>query len=535
MLDKSDKPIKPVAITNKRKKEVKNLTPPKGICGECGSGFSQDWNSGTGLYSSFKLCPECRISTAKKEEAYKIRLDYTPHPFQRLVHESSARFKVVCAGARGGKDFCLVTEFFLKLMICANEERPTSMVPRVLGWIIAPTEKLARQNWRDLKRVVPKKLIVDESRSTGQMTLRNGVLIELHSAYNPEDLVAVGVDVALITEAARIKDMQVVWENLEMRLNSPGRGVEGKGGIGLINSSPLGKNFFYKMWLWGRPESDTYDSDWESFRWTTWDNPYMAIRADDICPKTGLTYKERMKRRYSKVRYEQDIEAKFLSDESSVFSEFEENCLEQIPKVLDGRPLKGKARDEYIRKWREPNPYKEYTVGYDPASINDEPIVWIIENDTGKLMKAVTLRGLGWDGQFDAIAMYSKKYNHAVVSFGRTGHETVDSQLIKRGLVTNPLNEQGANKANLVENLSRVVESRLLRVLDDGEEITETIKLQFNDYTRVFNKGGNVTYGNATNSSHDDHVSAAYFAFANLDTTIEKPMPYVGLVGVIGR
>ena len=97
------------------------------------------------------------------------------------------------------------------------------------------------------------------------------------------------------------------------------------------------------------------------------------------------------------------------------------------------------------------------------------------------------------------------------------------------------MNEQGANKANLVENLSRVVESRLLRVLDDGEEITETIKLQFNDYTRVFNKGGNVTYGNATNSSHDHHVSAAYFAFANLDTTIEKPMPYAGLVGVIRR
>ena len=47
-----------------------------------------------------------------------------------------------------------------------------------------------------------------------------------------------------------------------------------------------------------------------------------------------------------------------------------------------------------------------------------------------------------------------QKIQQCIVSFGRTGHETVDSQLIKRGLTTVPLNEQGANKGNLVENLA---------------------------------------------------------------------------------
>lgn len=527
-----EKSVKQVSLTQKPKKKPRRLTNPKGTCRECGSGFEQKWNADTGNYSAFKLCPECRLSGAQKTDSYEIKLDYEPHYFQRLVHMSNARFKVVAAGARGGKDYCLVTEFFIRLMECANEDRPDTMIPKVMGWIIAPTEKLARQNWRDLKRVVPKELIVDESKSTGQMTLRNGVLIELHSAYNPEDLVAIGLDVLLITEAARIRDMQVVWENLEMRLNSPGKGKNGKGGIGLINSSPLGKNFFYKMWLWGREESDTYDSDWESFHWTTWDNPYMAVKAEEVDPKTGLTYKDRLKRRMSELRYNQDILAQFLSDDFAVFPNFEENCLESIPKAI-----KGKAREEYIEKWRTPSAYKNYTIGYDPANVGDEPIIWIVENDTGKLMEAVTLKGLGWDGQFDAIAMYSKKYNNAIVSFGRTGHETVDSQLIKRGLTTVPRNEQGSNKGNLVENLARVVESKLLRILDDGSEITETIKFQFGDYARTLSKNGNtITYGNATSSSHDDHISAAYFAFAEVDTIEDSPMPFVGAIGIkMGR
>jgi hypothetical protein len=496
------------------------------VCSECATVFKQEWNAEIGEYSEFKMCPHCRATYKPKESLKKITLDYEPHKYQRLVHQSKKRFKVIAAGARGGKDYCCVVEFFSYLMRCANEDRPSTLIPKVMGWIIAPTETIARQNWRDLKRVIPKELIADESRSTGQITLLNGVLIELHSAYDPESLVAVALDCVLITEAARIKDLDVVWDNLEMRLNSPWKGVKGFGGMGLVNSSPLGKNYFYKMFQFGRNIEGNilYDPDWESFHWTTWDNPYMAIKGDEV-KSNGKTYKQNLRNRMSDTRYRQDILAEFLANKFAVFPAFE-RCLEEIPFFNSAD-----EKQAYIDEWRSPKPYMTYSIGYDPASIGDDPIMWIVEDETGKVMQTISMSGMGWDAQFDNIAMYAVRYNNACCKFGRTGHETIDSQLIKRGISTIPLNEQGSNKADLVENLARIVENRQLIVLDDGSDNTEMVKIEFGDYVRD-KKGNTVTFHNETSDGHDDHVSAAYFAFSDKKPT-EEAMPYSGLIGGI--
>lgn len=495
------------------------------VCTQCGTTFNQEWNSERGEYSEFKMCPHCRSAYSPANVSRKkITLEYQPHKYQVMVHNSKKRFRVIAAGARGGKDYCCVVEFFTYLMKCANEERPATLVPKVMGWIIAPTETIARQNWRDLKRVVPKELIADESRSTGQMTLINGVLIELHSAYDPESLVAVGLDIVLITEAARIKDLETVWDNLEMRLNSPHKGIGGKGGVGLINSSPLGKNYFYKMYQFGvnQKGNTLYDPDWESFHWTTWDNPYMAIKGDEV-KSNGKTYKENLRNRMSETRYRQDILGEFLSNKFSVFPTFE-RCLEAVPRFKTEE-----ERQKYIDEWRSPKSYLTYSIGYDPASIGDSPVLWVKENETGKIMQTVSMDGYGWTAQFDCIAMYSAKYNNAVVKFGRTGHETVNSQLVERGIFTVPINEQGPNKGNLVENLARVVENRQMTVLDDGSEMTERIKVEFSDYIRD-RKGNTIVYHNGSSGDgHDDHVSAAYFVFSDTET-INPVLPWCGLV-----
>lgn len=515
-----------VELTKKnRYKKPEISAKATSVCTQCGTTFNQEWNSERGEYSEFKMCPHCRSAYSPANVSRKkITLEYQPHKYQVMVHNSKKRFRVIAAGARGGKDYCCVVEFFTYLMKCANEERPATLVPKVMGWIIAPTETIARQNWRDLKRVIPKELIADESRSTGQMTLINGVLIELHSAYDPESLVAVGLDIVLITEAARIKDLETVWDNLEMRLNSPHKGIGGKGGVGLINSSPLGKNYFYKMYQFGvnQKGNTLYDPDWESFHWTTWDNPYMAIKGDEV-KSNGKTYKENLRNRMSETRYRQDILGEFLSNKFSVFPTFE-RCLEAVPRFKTEE-----ERQKYIDEWRSPKSYLTYSIGYDPASIGDSPVLWVKENETGKIMQSVSMDGYGWTAQFDCIAMYSAKYNNAVVKFGRTGHETVNSQLLERRISTVPINEQGPNKGNLVENLARVVENRQMIVLDDGSEITERIKVEFSDYIRD-RKGNTIVYHNGSSGDgHDDHVSAAYFVFSDTET-INPVLPWCGLV-----
>lgn len=525
-MDNKAKSGKQVSITDKRYIPEPIASSKKyAVCESCHVQFSQEWDSAKGEYSTFKLCPACtEKEQASPQKQILIKLDYEPYDYQWVMHQSKARYRLVSGGIRSGKDYAMTTEFFLYLLKCANEDRPATLIPKVRGWIIAPSEDIANEDFIQLRRLIPPALILDHSRSTGTIILKNGIEINIKSAYNPESLVGVGLDAVLITEAARIKDLEVVWSNIKGRLTSQGRGIGGNGGIALINSSPLGKNLFYKMWTWGQKNHPEWSPEWESWTWTHWDNPNMAkIRLE--VQANGKTYEENLKREMSEARYRQDYLAEFMSSEYSVFPEFDK-CLERVPnRLLEDE------RQNFIEKWREPISYHTYRIGYDPASIGDEPILWIIENDTGKLMRAVSLKGMGWDAQFDSIKMWSDKYNNAPVHFGRTGHETVDSQLIRRGLATLPLNEQGANKANLVENLARVIENRQLVVLDDGSEITERIKFEFADYVRE-QKKANIVYHNATSASHDDHVSAAYFAFYQWESE-SVSIPFIGYVGAL--
>ena len=133
----------------------------------------------------------------------------------------------------------------------------------------------ARQNWRDLK-VLPVELVYNISLSDLTIETINGGIIEVHSADDPESLVGVGLDIVTVTEAPRIRDLDIVWANLRQRLDSPGRGPGGKGGIALLNGTPKGITYFSRLLKLGDKTSSVYSPEYESFHFTTWDNPYMA-------------------------------------------------------------------------------------------------------------------------------------------------------------------------------------------------------------------------------------------------------------------
>lgn len=511
-------------------------SPPSGeqfsYCEVCGKKFEQSFIATKNRYTSWKKCNEHRqvhrkknAESAQAQEVMNVTIDYAPHAAQQKVHQSRARFRLMNCGSRFGKDRCSMVIFIEYFLKCLNEERPADMVPSVYGWLIAPTERMAKQNWNELKRYFPKDLIVDVSNSNMSMQTIYGGLIEVRSAFDPESLVGVGIDVVVITEAARIADLDIVWANIEQRLNSPGRGLNGKGGIGIINSSPKGRNYFYRMWTWGQKNHPDYDPDWESWTFTTWDNPAMAERGNEVkANRFGnlLTYKERLRKRLGDRRYRQDILAEFIAGQTACFPHFEQNCVIRVPGDLSKA-----QRQEFISRWREPEPGNSYVIGYDPASINDIPAVIILESETNNVKKILNMTGYSWTRQYDTLTDLAGYYNNAPIAFGRTGHETINEELEKRGNVTIPLNEQGQNKQNYVTHLEMRVENSEFHVLYDGTDEAEELILQFNDYAAV--ERGKTTEFKNIEAPHDDYVSASYFACQG-NKTPDDTLPFIGIL-----
>lgn len=437
-----------------------------------------------------------------------------------------------------GKDFCANMIGIWYFVQCLNENRAINhpeMAPSVLWWIIAPTEALAKQNWRDLKKQFPKEWIVACSDSAMAMQTVGGGVIEVRSAFKAESLVGVGLDLVTITEAARINDLAVVWANLEARLGSPGRGLErdrkGKkfgAGKAIINSTPIGKNYFYTMWKWGQENSSEYSSAWISYQlpWTC--NPTNEELARTVIKtKYGeMEYEEDLRRRLGERLFRQNYLADFLAMDGSVFKSFEENCVQNLFEMR----LSKADRDEYAKKWIEPVPYHMYRIGYDPAtgSSSDTPAVIIRDMDTNRIVQVIDLYGKNYDAQWDEIAFWSRKYNFAPCAWLRTGHTAVENQLAKRGVIEIPLDEQGGKKGQYIQSLERAIQNHDLHVLIDGTDSVQTFVMQMNDYTEKDGKYSN------EQEAHDDFVSACYAAYYDYSEA-EFKVAYCSMMGFVNR
>lgn len=437
-----------------------------------------------------------------------------------------------------GKDFCANMIGIWYFVQCLNENRAIEhpeMAPSVLWWIIAPTEPMAKQNWRDLKKQFPKEWMVACSDSSMTMQTVGGGIIEVRSAYNAESLVGVGLDLVTITEAARIGDLPVVWANLEARLGSPGRGLEADrrgrsygAGKAIINSTPIGKNYFYTMWKWGQVGSSEYSSNWISYQlpWTS--NPSNEELARTIV-KTRygeMEYEEDLRRRLGDRLFRQNYLADFLAMDGTVFKDFEEKCVQN----LFNMGLSKKEQAQYAQEWIQPVPYHSYRIGYDPAtgSSSDTPAVIVRDMDTNRIVQVVNLYGKNYDQQWDEISYISRRYNYAPCAWLRTGHTAVENQLAKRGVVEIPLDEQGGRKAEYIQSLERAIQNDDLHVLLDGSETVQTFVMQMNDYTEKNGKYSN------EQQEHDDFVSACYAVYHDYSVQ-EFKVSYCGLMGSVKR
>lgn len=573
---------------------------PVSICAECGKQFRQTFIKNQNRWTQFTTCSACRLkkgNKARKSADRSVTADlskYNPYPWQQKFHNSQARFKIAQASSRSGKDYACLHEFALKFLQMLQEDRQNDDGINVFGWVIAPTQTQTEQNWRYLKKVLPADIIANVSfdkRDRWIETVNNG-RIEFKSAFNEEALVGVAIDIAWITEAARIPDLETVWTNVERRLSSKGKGINGTGGIALINSSPRGRGYFYKLCQYGIKDSGAYDSDFETIRATAWDNPEEAwkrhkrnsytirinlltfLKKYDIVEERGMfelffnlvggvdntktstkklkvhydldkqdfsdvllkteyydiqsimyngeeisyddtifvvkqsrTYEESLKIRYSSNKYQEEILGEFADENGNQFKNFREKVVQPTPYF---------ATQAEKMKWvfdiEKPNPNAEYSIGYDPAKYVDGGVVWVREKGTNILKKLVIFEKIDYFRQVEELKKLSAYYNNACVHWGRTGAGGLDDIIEASGLYNEGHNEQGNEKAKLVENYTDAINQGLMKVYETDDNIERMIR-EHEDYGFKTSSNGRVIYGNMTNGEHDDTVSAGYFAY----------------------
>jgi hypothetical protein len=163
------------------------------------------------------------------------------------VFACQKRFRLINAGRRFGKTHLAAIE-----LIKSAVDKPFST-----NWLVAPTYRQAQQIcWTKLKELIPPQYIRAKNETDLRLDLINGSKIALRGSDNYDSLRGVGLDFAVLDEAA--------FQTRETWTEAIRPSLSDKMGRALFISTPSGYNWFYDQYAAakGRP-------DWAAFQFTT--------------------------------------------------------------------------------------------------------------------------------------------------------------------------------------------------------------------------------------------------------------------------
>ena len=173
-----------------------------------------------------------------------------PHTAQRAILDSTARFRVIMAGRRFGKS-----------VISQNNAIEDALHGKKVAYI-TPTYQLGKIFFQELVKMLPDK-IFKKNESDLVMQFITGGSIRFFTGERLDAMRGLKFHKVIIDEASFIANLEDGWNN-SIRPTL----TDYKGGAIFI-STPRGKNFFYSLFL------KSGEPDWESFKFTTYDNPHI--------------------------------------------------------------------------------------------------------------------------------------------------------------------------------------------------------------------------------------------------------------------
>lgn len=212
------------------------------------------------------------------------------HKTQEVVANDLHRFRVLLCGRRWGKTTLAIDTIKARAGILSNS--------RIA--YIAPTYQQARDiAWEELKRDC-RDVAGNINEARLEIKLINGSIIILRGWEAIETLRGQSFDLVVLDEVAMMRGFWLNWQEVIRPTLTDTKGE------GLFISTPKGFNHFYDLY-----NEERKDSDYKSFHFTTYDNPYLPV--EEI---------EKAKKELTEDRFSQEYLADFRKTEGLVYKEF---------------------------------------------------------------------------------------------------------------------------------------------------------------------------------------------------------------------
>jgi len=173
-----------------------------------------------------------------------------PHPAQQQVINSKARFKVMMCGRRFGKS------------LISQSLSIENGVQRQQIAYITPTYQLGKIFFAEIIKTLPLE-IYRKNEADLVINFITGGSIRFFTGEKLDAMRGLKFHLVIIDEASYIPNLQEGWQN---SIRPTLTDYKGKA---IFLSTPKGKNFFYSLYM----KHD--EPDWESFKFTTYDNPFI--------------------------------------------------------------------------------------------------------------------------------------------------------------------------------------------------------------------------------------------------------------------
>ena len=402
---------------------------------------------------------------------------YAPTALTWPIHESPARFRVLCCGRRFGKSYFGLAELLRMLGEVYNAGcRMPATAHRPRGLVLAPTNKMVEENWQIAKTLFAP-ILHQEHIAKASLDLGRLGDVDFVSAESQGGAArGAGYDVAILDEAARIP--AAAWEE-DVR-----PALADRFGRAIMASTPFGRNWFYRLFRAG----ETASPDLASWRYPSILGWRSRAGTDGAALLRVEREWEQLRATSSERTFQQEWLAEFVEEGGSLWN------LSAAKRGLLCPAMEGHS----------------YVGGVDVARVDDWMVSAVLEVESRQLVGLLRSRQRSWDTQKASALSLLRQYPHIHVFVDSTGMGSpIAADFRSAGLSVEDVIFTERRKKDLVDNLALALDHGYLGVPDQPE--TQWLLDELRSYREWKTDSGRVKWG-APEGQHDDGVTALMLA-----------------------